>query len=147
MAGWRRVELPVYGVTSRCIDHYATTPKKWHGRRESHPHKAVLETAALLIYHVRKLARDGKLSLNPCLAESSPVQGARTGSLCRFASLLWSGSSVTVSSLFSRPKAGNQPRLPRRAKIAKNLALNNSYSYVRGRSRHYNYYNSIITFS
>ncbi len=28
--------------------------RNWHGRRESHPHKAVLETAALLMYHVRK---------------------------------------------------------------------------------------------
>ena len=29
--------------------------RNWHGRRESHPHKAVLETAALLMYHVRKI--------------------------------------------------------------------------------------------
>jgi hypothetical protein len=61
------------------------------------------------------LVRVGKLSLNPCLAESSLVQRARTGSICSIASLLWSGSPFTVSSLFSKPKTGNRPRLPRPA--------------------------------
>ena len=41
--------------------------RNWHGRRESHPHKTVLETAALLMYHVRKIngATNGTRTRNP----------------------------------------------------------------------------------
>lgn len=97
---------------------------KWHGWRESNSHKAVLETAVLPIYHIHKMARDRKLSLDPCLAESSTVQRAHTGSICSIASLLWLGSSFTLSSLFSRPKTGNQPRLPYHANWCARQDLN-----------------------
>lgn len=38
---------------------YLSTPTglKWHGRRESNSHKALLESAALPIYHIRKITR------------------------------------------------------------------------------------------
>ena len=58
------------------------------------------------------MVREGSFSLNPCFAECYLVQRARTGSRCSIASLLWLGSPFTAYTLFSRPKAGNQPRLP-----------------------------------
>ena len=72
------VEPTLYGLKDRCIIRSAKAPNrlsvvcglsrirtllcahrsepqqtKWHGWRESNPHKAVLETAALPIYHIR----------------------------------------------------------------------------------------------
>ena len=53
MAGWTGLEPATFCVTGRRSNQLSYHPLKWHGRGESHPHKAVLETAALLMYHVR----------------------------------------------------------------------------------------------
>ena len=68
IAGWTRYQLTAPNIrdlagslaavdSEGCVSFHAAA--NWHGRRESHPHKAVLETAALLMYHVRKMVREG----------------------------------------------------------------------------------------